>query len=305
MIQKHKNQQGFTLIEVILALALLGIVSLLMTPVLASAYRQVAYSGDRSLVEKELTGNAENVFAGGTPDITAGEFPITISTTGSPGDTPISVNADKVPLESDSKLGQSSINLYDPTEIPFFNRPIDFNNVSISTVGWNSASKDGVYVDLGSLAAEYDGRIKYALYNATTNSVIISETIYTGTNPQIPLDNLESSISYNVELVEIANPENKLVITIPRAPHLKAVAGSGNKTYIKIDRDHTGIFSDLLETDMIRYSTTIDGSYTSLISSSVSVATSVANARTYFFRTRESSYTANTRNAESIYVHPE
>lgn len=70
MISKKRisscSRSGMTLVEIILAMAILGIVVVLMTPVMLSAFRMITLSGSRHDTAKNVAGNMENILAGET-----------------------------------------------------------------------------------------------------------------------------------------------------------------------------------------------------------------------------------------------
>lgn len=65
---KLAERQGFTLVEIILAITLLGIVVVLLLPVVFSAYNQIVTNGNRTMILKSVDSLVEQVLAGGSRD---------------------------------------------------------------------------------------------------------------------------------------------------------------------------------------------------------------------------------------------
>ena len=63
---KSDRRRGMTLIEIILAMAILGLIVILMTPVMVTAFRMVTLSGDRHNIAKNVAGEVEGNLAGET-----------------------------------------------------------------------------------------------------------------------------------------------------------------------------------------------------------------------------------------------
>lgn len=117
---QHKTKFGFSLIEVILAMAILGIIAVLMTPVIISAFHQITLSGDRHTVAKGVAADMEDIIAGEEVTSTLGGVYINL-----PGDAGLTVSADEFLLSNGNDaryvdLYGYSINpmpLVDPTTV--------------------------------------------------------------------------------------------------------------------------------------------------------------------------------------------
>ena len=63
--KKHNtSRRGMTLVEIILAMAILSVVVILMTPVMLNAFQMITLSGDRHNIAKGIAGNVEDHLAG-------------------------------------------------------------------------------------------------------------------------------------------------------------------------------------------------------------------------------------------------
>lgn len=146
-LNKHyrKNKNGMTLIEIILAMAILGIIVVLMTPVMLSAFRMIILSGDRHTTAKGVAGQMENAVAGEAITATLGYVDIAL-----PGG--ISVSGRKFNLTDGSGAYYvdlfgydiESMSIFDPTEITTTSTIIEVTTTTIDPSATTADPTTGV-----------------------------------------------------------------------------------------------------------------------------------------------------------------
>ncbi len=149
--RKHKNKIGMTLVEIILAMAILSLVVILMTPVLVSGFKMITLSGNRHVNAKSVAGDVENNLAGET--VTASLHDISIQL---PGD--IVVNGKSYTINQGNGARQADLDGYIINSIPFFDpAPSDVALVTVDVSGWRSDYPYG-------LLKQTTSEMKYQIY---------------------------------------------------------------------------------------------------------------------------------------------
>ncbi len=130
------RRAGLSLVEVIVALAILAIVVVLMTPVLVSAFRQITANGDRARVGKEIVGSVESELAKESYPASGATVPIAIG-------GGVTVDAYRITMNDDSQLGEVDLNTYLVPSMPFVappGTPAELKAVNLNISGWSPSS---------------------------------------------------------------------------------------------------------------------------------------------------------------------
>lgn len=201
-----------TLVEIILAMAILSLVIILMTPVLVSGFNMITLSGNRHINAKSVAGEVENNLAGET--VTASLHDISIQL---PGD--IVVDGKSYTLSQGNGARQVDLNGYIIDSIPFFD-PIgnaeESLPVTVDVSGWRSDAPYGVLQKTTS-AMEY--RIYRVGSPPPQNSWITCSELQTRIwIEEVPISNNAQDKGYQVDVQLIGDDTSRKKLDIRQAP---------------------------------------------------------------------------------------
>jgi prepilin-type N-terminal cleavage/methylation domain-containing protein len=284
---KHlsSHKQGFTLVEIILAIAILGIVVALMTPVLLSGFQQIILSGERSKTGKEAVAAMESDLAEGLIPTANPTYSITI------GDG-VSVDSYLLSQFGTGENGTVTIDGYIPPNLPVVTlpsaptstppptpsppasptpepptptldpsvtatpTPIPSNTPIPTPTPAPPISYDAVQLDISdwSIASPYaslehvTAQMQYRVLQDTT--VILSWTTCTTSPMSVLLPNGASE--YRVELRQNDNLANQKSISVRKAPQIRLVAQNPKKSYFEVYKENIG-WVKVINEDKIQY----------------------------------------------------
>lgn len=281
-VNLNMKKKGMTLVEIILAMALLAVVVVLLTPVLTAGFKQIVFSGDRHISAKNAAGEVENILAADDVTETLSELEIIL-----PGD--ISVNANKFSVSNGSGLEEASLDAYLIESMEYFDPTGTTTETSTeSTTGSEPSESDPTESDPTETTVAYDENVRYVELDAsewrdTTNehatllgtnngmqySVIkydqygveLYQTEYIACSTdttQISLDNNEHD--YRVIIRQIERTENRHLIDLGKAPDVRWTQGK-NKNFIKFVIWDSTNYRDITSSDKIEVKVTENGSF--------------------------------------------
>ena len=292
MVKKRKSSSsGFTLVEIILAMAILAIVVMLIVPPLISAFRMVILVGDRQKSEKSLVGNMENILGGQSVTETLADIQIDL-----PGN--ISVDGSKFLLSGDSRIGAVDLFGYlvdpipyqeptgtspvvtplptptleptptpdpsitptpaptpEPTPIPS-EPPFDLTKAIMDVSSWTVATYQyGSLILPASLSSKL-GKLEYCVVLGKSDTIVLGWQSVSSLNTQIAFnDNMQS---YTVILRQTTNITNTFPIYVRSAPTVYYYYPKNNKVSFKIQ-----LFLQYFDIMTYHYVQRFDGSWNS------------------------------------------
>jgi competence protein ComGC len=195
---KRKNKIGMTLVEIILAMAILSLVVILMTPVLVSGFKMITLSGDRHVNAKSVAGDVENNLAGET--VTASLHDISIELPGG-----IVVDGKSYTLNQGNGARQADLDGYIIASIPFFNPPppeppTPLEMVTVDVSGWRN---DALAVNRYGILQGTTSAMEYQISSFDGGTVIQDWTICN--EPQTEIFLSDHNIGYQVVVRQRTN----------------------------------------------------------------------------------------------------
>lgn len=309
---EQKRKRGFTLVEVILAIAILSIVVVFMTPVLLSGFRQIVLSGDRSKTGKEAVAAIEG-------DLASGIIPTDNPTHSIIIGNGVSVDAYLVSQSKSGNLGTVDVNSYIPPTIPFeppapaptltptpSPSPIPTPTLAPTpTIDPAATPTPIVTPTTGPTATPSPSPSPIPAPAIPLDSVLdISE--WTLTNPVVKLkyttDNMEYSIiqgispvppyvvcangdnnitlsspliAYTISVRQTDNQMNAIELNLRKAPNIRLV--KSGSLYFEIDRDGIGEWFRVETYDQVQYK--LNSNAWDTILSSTSLSPSLKNSK--------------------------
>jgi competence protein ComGC len=251
-LKSHKNilhsKFGMTLVEIILAMAILGMIVILMTPVMVNGFRMVTLSGDRHGIAKNVAGDVEDNLAGET--VTASlsdvvvDLPGGISVDGktyelnqgsdaryvdlwgyiigsmavfeptgtTSSTTPTSTSATTETSSSETSGSETSETTAAPTTTAPTQPAIELKDVIINVEKWRNDSvvnKTGVILNTTNI-------MEYHISEIVSGSIVQNWT--TCNNTQTIINLPYNSIDYLVVVRQSTNPANNKHLRIRKAP---------------------------------------------------------------------------------------
>lgn len=229
----YKNKlgkTGMTLVEIVLAMAILSLVIILMTPVLVSGFNMITLSGNRHVNAKNVAGEVENNLAGET--VTASLHDISIQL---PGD--IAVDGKSYTLSQGNGARQADLNGYIIDSIPFFDppsanttatgatsdpagntetsSPVSLAMVTVDVSDWRKDTPYGILLQTTS-AMEY--QIYRVGSSPPQNWITCSELQTQIVIPEIPISEHAQDKGYQVVIRPIDDDTNRKDLHIRSAP---------------------------------------------------------------------------------------
>lgn len=264
---KRIDRSGFTLVEVILAMAILAIVVMLIIPPLISAFRMVILAGDRQRTEKSVVGNMENILGGQTVTETLSDIQVVL-----PGNIP--VDGSKFLLSENSKIGSVDLFGYlvkpipfqeptgtspdvtpiptptpeatptpdplvtptpsptpEPTPIPS-EPPFDLTKASVDVSRWTESTHQYGNLILPASLLPNLNKLEYRVVLDKSDNVVQDWHAISSLNTQITFS--DNTQSYSVILRQTTNFTNTYPIYIRRAPQVYYYYPKNNKVSFKI-----------------------------------------------------------------------
>jgi len=297
LIPLARTKTGMTLVEIILAMAILAIVVVLMTPVMVSAFRMITLSGSRHEVAKGVAGNMEGVLAGNPVTTTLEGVSIAIA-------SGISVDGSRFQLTDGTGVNYVDLNGYIIESMPVSppTRPAATTATTAATTTDPMAtgptaeptapliSLDSLIVDVSEWAALY----KYGTILSTTTQMdyMISEggVDLTGwiSCSDIKTTFFLSSNQYEYVLTvrQSDNVGNNVSFKIRKAPIVifQADPLQNNYTCFYIYDDTTGGYRRVLASDNIELRLKPGDSFTRISSDTYSIKNSKLDRTTVYAR---------------------
>lgn len=267
---QSKRKNAFTLIEVILAMAILGIICVLMTPVLLSAFRQITLSGDRHSVAKGVAADMEDIIAGETVTSTLEDVSINL-----PGG--ITVNGNKFVLTDGENAKYvdlygyeiDSMPLVDPTTVVTTTgatttsttstsapsetvptsttaaKPFELRDVAVSVELWKIGYKQGRITGTTS-------RMEYSIIRLSDNATVTNPVWKTCSDGITYITAFATNTeTYEVFVRQIENVANQKLFMVRAAPRVFYQA-SGSYTRFYIIDAKTGLTRRIKTSDDIK-----------------------------------------------------
>lgn len=304
-----RSKMGMTLVEIILAMAILGIISILMTPVMVSAFRMITLSGSRHDVAKNVAGVMENKLAGDTVASTLGSIQINL-----PGG--ITIPGQKFLLNDGSGVQYVDLNGYlinemtpavptpspvtptpsptpsippsptptlpagvtptpSPTPAPTA-APISLDNVNVSVADWRITNRVG-YIFGTSSAMEY--RILNSDSSPYLNWTTCTGNGNRNTSMTISFSDFDANKkSYTVMVRQKTNPSVSRTFYVRAAPIVRykyeGTVTQGNQTHTKTSFEIcpdpvTGVFRSIVTDDKIEMIKKNNGSWEPVVTGEI------------------------------------
>lgn len=261
------TKKGITLMEIILAMAILAIVVIMMTPVLVSGFKQIVISGNRNTTAKVVAGEIENMLAGLDEVTSEGEVVFAL-----PND--VTVEAYQYSFSEDSQLGSVNMDVFkakpmtitppDPTEpgdddpggedpgggdpgggdpeVPTLD--LTGSNIQINVDGWRYTSDGGTNTaQIIVNQSTYYNKISFQVYHIIENDdeqVSVAQT-YSGSsgilsgaaNNFVLSENNAGVVRYVVEIYQNDKLSNKRAFEIALAPVVRRYDQNANTFYVQ------------------------------------------------------------------------
>ncbi len=279
--QAKRLRRGMTLVEIIIAMAILSIVVVLIMPVMGNAFNMIALNGDRQENEKGLVGNIENALAG--EDVTESLVDVSV-------DLPGGVSVDgKIYRLTDGSGGKyvdifgfliNPMAIIDPTgTVPTSTgstdptattspsttaAEIDLSSLSVDVSKW------GVPDPLNGNAIHYTGTINNTatglLYQIRSLDGLTVVKNWTPCTSGITTMNLSSNTSgYQILIQQIGWPGNDKIFRIRPAPIVVFHRVTGSSTSFYLYTPSTGTWHEIVYADAVELILTPGDTWTRVV----------------------------------------